>query len=328
VTQMPSGSVLIVVAHPDDEALGFAGVIARARSEGLRTKVAVVTNGDSPRPGRGLPCRGAAAGPQAGTVRYGLRRARETVSAMSCLGLRWHPDLRRSDLYLLGYRNGLLQTMLEGGAVDDPTGLGVTYAPTAGRLGRWQRGDLRFRRERRHAPLTASDLAADLDSLLELADPADVYTHAAFDGHPDHAEVHRQLIAALKRRGSAVSLHTTLIHPESSTDRMYESALEWPNPADGEGGPFARFTPDLGFDPPPVDGGYGWGPLGPPDELVEVPETMRSSDPDANLKWQVISRYASQISCGERADGTRHPSCGYLRAFVKRHEFFWRSELE
>jgi LmbE family N-acetylglucosaminyl deacetylase len=324
---MTSRSVLVVVAHPDDEALGFAGIIARARSEGLSTKVAVVTNGDSPRPGKGLPCRGAQAGPPAGTVRYGLRRAQETISAMSLLGLRWHSDLGRSDLYLLGYRNGLLRAMSEKPGVSDPTGLDVTYAPTGGRLGRWRRGDLRFLRQHRHAPLSTSDLASDLDSLLEIAQPSDIYTHAEFDGHPDHTEVHRQLVAALKRRGMAVTLHTTLIHPEDTADTMYESALEWPNPADGPGGPYARFTPDLGFDPPPVDGGYSWGPLGAPDELVEVPDLMRRSDPNANLKWQTISRYRSQISCRERSDGTRHASCGYLRAFVKRHEFFWRSEL-
>ena len=43
--QAERGSLLVVVA-PDDEALGFAGVIARARAARRRVRVAVVTNGD------------------------------------------------------------------------------------------------------------------------------------------------------------------------------------------------------------------------------------------------------------------------------------------
>jgi LmbE family N-acetylglucosaminyl deacetylase len=41
------GPLLVVAAHPDDEALGFAGIIATARAAGRRVVVAVVTNGDS-----------------------------------------------------------------------------------------------------------------------------------------------------------------------------------------------------------------------------------------------------------------------------------------
>jgi LmbE family N-acetylglucosaminyl deacetylase len=41
-----AGPVLVIVAHPDDEALGAAGVIARARAAGRRVYVAVVTNGE------------------------------------------------------------------------------------------------------------------------------------------------------------------------------------------------------------------------------------------------------------------------------------------
>jgi hypothetical protein len=68
---------------------------------------------------------------------------------------------------------------------------------------------------------------------------------------------------------------------------------------------------------------HDWGSAGPPDELLEVPPPMRLLDPERNLKWQTIARYASQIDCRRRGDGTYAASCGYLRAFVKRHEFFW-----
>ena len=50
---------------------------------------------------------------------------------------------------------------------------------------------------------------------------------------------------------------------------------------------------------------------------------MQAAEPDRNLKWRAIARYASQIDCTRRDDGSYHASCGYMRAFVKRHEFFW-----
>ena len=54
---------------------------------------------------------------------------------------------------------------------------------------------------------------------------------------------------------------------------------------------------------------------------------MWDPDPAKNLKWQTIARYASQIDCRETGRGTYHPSCGYLRAFVKRVEFFWTMDV-
>ena len=318
-------SILVVVAHPDDEALGFAGVIAGARATGERVRVAVVTNGDSPRRGWWPPTRGARAGPPAQCVRYGLRRGRETVAAMAVLGLQWRRDPRRTDVVLLGYRNGALPAIAGASArwEGDPTGLSSTYAVGGGTLGRFVRGDLRYLHDGRHSTLCAEDIARDLDLLLDLSDPTDIFTHVEIDGHPDHSEVHRQVVAAVERRGSAVTLHSTLIHPEGTADLMYESALEWPNPAVSATTPHARFTPDLPFEPPPTDGGPSWGSLGPPDELLETPPPMRDPDPRRNLKWRAISCYRSQLDCIRASDGTYHPSCGYLRAFVKRHEFFW-----
>jgi len=112
---------------------------------------------------------------------------------------------------------------------------------------------------------------------------------------------------------------------------MYASAFAWPNPARDIGGPYVeRFTPDLDFEaPPPLPGSPdepsrgGWGPLGEPDEVIEVPASMRHPDPDRNLKWQAISKYVSQLDATPDAEGSGDPARGYLRAFVKRSEFFW-----
>ncbi len=243
---------------------------------------------------------------------------------MALLGLRFSLDPSASDVVLLGYPNYGLETIAasEEPWTDDATGLHRTYA--AG--GRWGRcsGDFSYLLRGRHSQLCAGDLARDIDDLLELTQPSDVYTHAEFDGHPDHAEVHRQVVAALRRRGQSATVHSTLIHPPGTRDRMYESAYEWPNPSQSDvSSPFDRFTPQLDFNPPPEHSNANWGPLGPPHEVVEVPATMQDPDPAKNLKWQAIARYASQLDCRRRVDESYHPSCGYMRAFAKRTEFFW-----
>lgn len=323
------GPLLVVVAHPDDEALGFAGVIARARAEDRDVRVAVVTNGADHSLRRLQPrFRGARLEWPARLAGLGILRGRETIAAMALLGLRFTRDPRTSDVFLLGYPNYGLETIVEldEPLVDESSIPHRTYAaggswPTAnGDFGHLLRGH--------HSRLCASDLARDVDDLLELTKPSDVYTHAGFDGHPDHAEVHRQVVAALTRRGQPVMLHSTLIHPAGTRESMYESAYEWPNPSQEEvATPYERFTPHLDFRAPPADSGLSWGPLGPPDEIVDVPPVMQDPDADRNLKWQMIARYVSQLDCQTKSDGSYHPSCGYLRAFAKRVEFFWTLSL-
>jgi LmbE family N-acetylglucosaminyl deacetylase len=273
------------------------------------------------------PC-GAKQGRPAIATSVGLARGAETIRAMALLGLTWSPDATASDVLLLGYPN--LRLVAIAGATEpiatDESGLHRTYAARGDGAG--CDGDLRFRIEGRHGELVAPSLAGDLDLVLALARPTDVYTHAVFDGHPDHAEVFRQVDAALGRARFAGTLHTTLIHPDGTATCMGPSAEQWPNPALAGGDPFARFTPALDVIAPPIppcfaeSTGSDWGPDGAPDELVEVPEAMQRADPAENLKWQVIARYVSQVDCAQRERGY-HASCGYMRAFVKRHEFFW-----
>jgi len=247
------------------------------------------------------------------------------------LGLEPGKRIDESHVFLLGYPNLGLAAIERATTAftDDPSGLHHTYAEDGDGDTTTCDGDLRFRLIGRHSPLTGEALAADLDALVQLVRPADVYTHAAFDGHPDHAVVARALDAAIARSGIGVRRWATLMHPEGTGSCMGPSAREWPNPAEWDVEPLARFTPDLDVEPPPLPPcgagrrSDGWGGAGPPDALVEVPAAMRDPDPERNLKWRVVSRYASQIDCSRDAEGRVHPSCGYMRAFVKRHEFFW-----
>ncbi len=119
-TQPPAnGTVLVVVAHQDDEALGYAGVIAKERAAGRRVVIALVTNGDSGLSGTASGYCGAASGNPATNVQYGLTRSAETRNAMALLGLQWTPNLATTNIIFLGYpQNGLARRRRLGDAVD------------------------------------------------------------------------------------------------------------------------------------------------------------------------------------------------------------------
>src|SRR4051812_48996156 len=62
--------LLVIAPHPDDEVLIAGGVVARARAEGRKVAVAIVTNGD-------FTC-----------ARDGHLRQDETIAALASLGVK------------------------------------------------------------------------------------------------------------------------------------------------------------------------------------------------------------------------------------------------
>jgi LmbE family N-acetylglucosaminyl deacetylase/regulation of enolase protein 1 (concanavalin A-like superfamily) len=324
-----TGPVLVIAAHPDDESLGMAGIIDRAKSTGRRVYVAIVTNGE----GSSLEttasyCNGPA--DAAGAAGYALMRDEEARNAVSVLGLTWSPNLSQTELIFLGYPGGRMRDV---GSGDIPlensvTGIQRTFANDFDGSNATCNGDFRYLLSGTHSVFTASALRADLDSLLAMTAPSDVYTHAAFDGHLDHAEIAKQIYAAVRRANRPARVHSTIQHPEGDTNCMGLSSARWPNPALQNNDPFARFTPSLDFAAPPAnpcdeaDASMSWGPMSAPNEFVDVPPSMQSTNEVTNKKWQAISRHESQIDCSNPDD--YHVNCGYMRAFVKRREFFWR----
>jgi LmbE family N-acetylglucosaminyl deacetylase len=270
------GLTLVLVAHPDDEVLGMAGVIARAVREGGPLTVAIATNGNA-----------------WGSREDGLRRDAESVAGLELLGV------AREDVVFLGYPDGSLGRLPRFRA-------GETYALN---------GEHRFLRTGRHARRTRRNFARDVADLLGGAEV--VYTHVPFDGHGDHVAVAEQVLAAA---GAGTEVLGTLMHPPGAGACLELSASRWPGPA---GDPAARFRPGEELEPPPSPAcaerptERSWGPLGPPQVLIEVPEDMQSDDEAANLKWRAIACHESQTGLGP-------VSAGYMRGFVRPHEFFWR----
>ena len=329
------GPVLVVAAHPDDEALGFAGIIDQARASGRRVLVAIVTNGELGQAGSGTGACGTSNESRSRAAQFGLVRNQESLDGMGVLGLAWSPDPAQTEIAFLGYGDGTL-TQVAGSAVPVTTystGLSQTFALDADASTATCNGDLRYLLSGRHSDYDRDGLAEDLDALLALVQPSDVYTHVSFDGHPDHTVIAEEVRAAVERGGVEVTVHGTLIHPQGSSACPRESAYQWPNPPTTANDPYARFTPALDVTAPPTPAcsseptGSSWGPLGAPDEVVEVPAAMQAATEATNRKWAVVSRYASQIDCSQDPEGTYAPSCGYMRSFVKRSEFFWSERV-
>jgi LmbE family N-acetylglucosaminyl deacetylase len=88
--------LLAVLAHPDDESLGFGGTLAKYASEGVEVSLVTATRGEAGR--HGIHPRGSPEHP--GPEALGRIREAELRAAASTLGIR--------DVALLGYQDSVL----------------------------------------------------------------------------------------------------------------------------------------------------------------------------------------------------------------------------
>jgi LmbE family N-acetylglucosaminyl deacetylase len=300
--------LLIVAPHPDDEALMASGVIVNALENGQPAKVVLVTNGDH-REG----------------MAYGLKRQQESITALCQLGL------QETDIVFLGYPGdvtGLLRMMNNYLTADvaytSVIGAGATYG-TSG-LGKrdfhaWLTGQA--------AAYNAPNLQGDLETLVRAWRPAHIYTTSRFDEHPDHRAVYYFVARAvqcvrLEEPFYAPILHTTTIHDittepyddfwghnELSPFRAvdFSGDFRWPLPAHAaEHSALSRFDASAYFSQPPNfwRTGLPWSAV----ESLPVPPSMRVTTAAQNLKYQVLTSYASQpLHC--------------LVPYCKQDEIFW-----
>lgn len=257
--EAPESADLVVVApHPDDAVLLAAGMLLRARQEGRRVAVIVMTNGD-------FECRV-----------DGLLREGETVQGLAELGI------GEDSVYFLGYPDGSLGRL---GRTPLPPVLRRAGGPcergdrTYGTRGRWRR-DVHSARSGAPAAYTAEDAVADLAALLERFHPDELVVTHPNDIHPDHAATYTLVRRALDRLPFAPRLLRGLIHNGDC----------WP--ADPEAG--GRCSParlETETPVPPLTGTLA-GYL--PDERIPVPEACLEPSFDRNPKLRAIAAHHSQ----------------------------------
>ena len=248
-------SVLIVAAHPDDDLLYGAGVVANALAAGDTVKIVYMTNGDL------------------SGIATGLARQDETVNGQAQLGT---PE---NDLIFLGYPDGYLLTLFEGypASTDVLTTINsqsTTYGDHG--LGGTDYHNYRFGS---HAAYNHPNVLADLDAILAAYHPDDIYTTSQFDLHLDHEATYDFMRQALLDSMAAEPSYQPTLH---QTIVWTSDPANWPLPLD----------PQTPMTEPP--GLAGTGLLWSARESLPVPADMQSTDPAINRKIKAIAEDVSQ----------------------------------
>src|SRR5436190_3667010 len=288
----PTVDLLVFAPHPDDEALGCAGIVRQALTAGRRVKVAIFTNGD------GFPGFAAllAKKPEdrLGPGDYlELARYRQNQSQAAFRALGGDPE----DLVFLGYPDsGLDQVVLTRGSTPYQqkfTGKTETYGAA--------RRDYHSVAQGRAAPYTYASALADVVALIRSFNPGRICVTSPADRHRDHQAAFRLVKDGVEASGYAGALQTYLIH----------GGPEWPWPL--------GIAPESRFEAHEVKGeriplGVPWPP----------PQRVALSAEECRFKLDAIRAHATHLTA--TSDGPMAQERAYLESFVKSEEVFWTVE--
>ena len=296
--------IMIMGAHPDDEALLGAGIIKRALDSGDDVYILMGTSGDY----NGREDSGSG----------GQARMRETLAAMSYLGVfRGNifflnfPDTggldefgmtgngnyyAGSSLYRL-FMNEDPYEIVEGQRSGETKTYNGTVPGTQSYYERFFGMQVDYNR---------SNFLMGLQDAIDRVRPDDIYTTSRYDLHGDHAAFGlfvTEAIVNLRRMDPNYSplMHETFVH--SCGSDLINSATAWPK--NNIGKPFEYPT---GLDERTI---VDWNRR----VSITVPEVMQSTSKDFNMKYQSILKYPSQ-------------DAGWITYFSRYDEFFWMRNFE
>ena len=261
-TDAPTGSILVVAPHPDDDVLTAAGITSQ---ESSNVTIAYLTNGESCCPST----------PNIGTIRQN-----EAVAAQTGFLNR-----NENDLIFFGYPsgNGRLASLLNNpsATVTGATGRTETYASRG--LGGTDYHS--YRTGNGPATYTGNNFVADMTALIDDLRPDDIFTTGMFDRHTDHQAAYRVIVAAVEAVNASnpsyrPTLHSTIVHviPQAYWGK-------WP----------VSVSPTVAHTPIPelettTGGTLRWDNR----ESFPVPSAMRKTNLNQNPKWKAIDAHDSQ----------------------------------
>lgn len=180
-----SERVLIIAPHCDDETLGCGGLIQGVVARGAQVKVVVATNGDGFYSAAARDFRDLVVSPSK-YVEFGYQRQRETLSALTHLGVHSH------DVIFLGYPDrGLSRMWLYNWDPSRPYTSGYTRDSSSPY-------DNAFRPQ---APYCGRALMWDLRKIIQTYRPTSVYFPHPNEQHPDHWAANCFVVQALYESG-------------------------------------------------------------------------------------------------------------------------------
>jgi LmbE family N-acetylglucosaminyl deacetylase len=199
-------TIVLVHAHPDDEASTTGGIIARYSAEGARIVLVTCTNGELGDSPKGL----APSDDAHDVAEVVAHRMDELERSCEILGV--------DRLVLLGYHD-------------------------SGMMG-WPQNDAPESFWQTPVQVAAKRLAEILDE--EHADVVVTYDENGFYGHPDHIQANRITLAAIEMAAATPKLYYATVARSSFDRlgaMMEEHGIERPEPEDDEGAP-EMGTPD------------------------------------------------------------------------------------
>ncbi len=223
-----STRLLVLAPHPDDEALGAAGLIQRVVGSGGQVRVVMLTSGDGfP---EGVEVSDGVAHPQASDFRgYGITREHETVTAMGLLGV---PP---SQLTFLGFPDEGLCRIASTYLYDKRRAFASPYT------------------QRQQPPATEQvirgvryrgiDVRRELETIITAFRPTLLALPHPEDEHPDHCSTHIFAREALEAVPAPLRDRMRVLH-------YLVHYGQWPLSADAGGG--SALLPPEGF--PATDG--------------------------------------------------------------------------
>jgi LmbE family N-acetylglucosaminyl deacetylase len=251
--------VLVFAPHPDDEALGCAGVLRRALNNGDEVRVVVATCGDAY---RGAKLAFEESFPSESYDRdgdndfdmldYGILRSGETLAAMAAVGL------EPSDVVFLGYPDAGLDDLWRSSEVYLSGFTGVSEVPES--------YDFAYNVG---ASYQRDSILADIKNQILEFGPTVIYSPTDTDHHQDHwglAKLVNQALIELTHVRTWKSHFGYLIHWEANEEGWPTSSTQWTAPR-----------------------GHA-----PPDLWV----TLRDFDYSRDEKSDVIDLYESQVFVG------------------------------
>lgn len=202
----PTGGVLIIAPHPDDEVIGCAGIILRTLEAKRNATVVILTNGD------GHIALTAAAAKKSRDeltpedfIKAGALRQGHSIAAMKRLGV------PREGLIFLGYPDGGLEKMWEMNSSvafrQMLTQKRETYGVTA--------PDYHSLVHGQPASYMKTNVVADLAEIIRARRPQEVFVSHESDKHGDHRAAFWYAREALRQAKVDARLLAFVVHGDS-----------------------------------------------------------------------------------------------------------------
>ncbi len=194
---MSKCDIMVFAPHPDDEALGCAGLIYEAVQKKKKIKVVVVANGESSVDGTEWFYRHK---PEIQDfINIGYFRQKESISAMKVLGL------ESDDVLFLGYPNDGLMEIVSSDVYtkDKPYRSKFTNFDRVSYEGSYSM----------ETPFCKESFFNDVKSILEDSKPRQVYVTHPLDSHFDHKACGEYIYSVTKKFDKSIHVFCYIISP-------------------------------------------------------------------------------------------------------------------